>query len=253
MIGRMSLEGVSGSTTHVDPISRSDLALAPSNSGIENPNQAVTGAVKSQPLPIELPPHIHEKAKVIGQIQNDMKNIEIRAANAKELAAIREKLLIGHKDAASGKIKTPVVGQAISIAKSVPDISMRIMGNKHETNSDWPGMKKPENNQNHDTLNASHIVGLADQQLVLGRIDDALMAVDKLLGKLDSDQKLSNIRLLNLTGSMAGLNAARSTVDSTPLSLSVAMNAAEMIMTNVKAAVVSHGNISTDIVRLVMA
>ena len=78
------------------------------------------------------------------------------------------------------------------------------------------------------------------------------MAVDKLLGKIDSDQSATNLRLLNLTGSMAGLNAARSTVDSTPLSLSVAMNAAEMIMTNVKAAVVSHGNISTDIVRLVM-
>ena len=31
------------------------------------------------------------------------------------------------------------------------------------------------------------------------------------------------------------------------------MNAAEMIMTNIKSAVVSHGNINTDIVRLVMS
>ena len=251
MLGRMNIDGIAGSTTQVDPVSRADLALGATTSGIESPNHAVTGTVKSQALPMELPPHIHEKAKVIGQIQNDMKEIETRAANAKELADIREKLLLGHKDAANGLIQNPVVSQAIAVAGSVPAIALRVNGNRQPA-SEWPGMKKPSNNQSEKQARDPNVVGLADQQQVIGRIDEALMAVDKLLGKLDSDQTDSNIRLLNLTGSMAGLNAARSTVDSTPLSLSVAMNAAEMIMTNVKAAVVSHGNISTDIVRLVM-
>ena len=58
--------------------------------------------------------------------------------------------------------------------------------------------------------------------------------------------------LSSLTSSVSGLNVARSTVDSTPLSLSVALNTVEMIMTNVKSAVVSHGNISADLVRLVL-
>ena len=251
MLGRMNIDGIAGSTTQVDPVSRADLALGATTSGIESPNHAVTGTVKSQALPMELPPHIHEKAKVIGQIQNDMKEIETRAANAKELADIREKLLLGHKDAANGLIQNPVVSQAIAVAGSVPAIALRVNGNRQPA-SEWPGMKKPSNNPSEKQARDPNVVGLADQQQVIGRIDEALMAVDKLLGKLDSDQTDSNIRLLNLTGSMAGLNAARSTVDSTPLSLSVAMNAAEMIMTNVKAAVVSHGNISTDIVRLVM-
>ena len=251
MLGRMNIDGIAGSTTQVDPFSRADLALGASTSGIESPKHAATGVVKPQALPMELPPHIHEKAKVIGQIQNDMKEIETRAANAKELAAIREKLLLGHKDAVKGLIQNPMVNQAIAVAGSVPAIALRMNGNRQPA-SEWPGMKKPSNNQIEKQARDPNVVGLADQQQVIGRIDEALMAVDKLLGKLDTDQSASNIRLLNLTGSMAGLNAARSTVDTTPLSLSVAMNAAEMIMTNVKAAVVSHGNISTDIVRLVM-
>lgn len=257
MLGRLNVDGIAGSTTQVDPATRADLALGASHAGIENPNHAVTAAVKSQAMPMELPPHIHEKAKIIGQIHSDVKDIETRAANAKELATIREKLLLGHKDAANGLIKNPVVSQAIAIAGSVPALALRVTGGNHQPATDWPGMKKPSNSQTEKQAKDSNakdpnVVGLADQQQVIGRIDEALMAVDKLLGKLDSDQSASNIRLLTLTGSMAGLNAARSTVDSTPLSLSVAMNAAEMIMTNVKAAIVSHGNISTDIVRLVM-
>jgi len=252
MLGRMNIDGNAGSTTQVDPVSRADLALGANTATVESHTHAVTGTVKSQALPIELPPHIHEKAKVIGQIKNDMKDIETRAANAKQLAEIRDKLLLGHKDAANGLIKNPVVSQAIAIAGSVPAIALRVNGNRTPV-TDWPGMKKPVPSQSEKQAKDPNVVGLSDQQQVIGRIDEALMAVDKLLGKIDSDQSATNLRLLNLTGSMAGLNAARSTVDSTPLSLSVAMNAAEMIMTNVKAAVVSHGNISTDIVRLVMA
>jgi hypothetical protein len=251
MLGRMTIDGAVVSTTQVDSLSRDDLALGRTSATVESPTHAVTGLVKLQSLPMELPPHIHEKAKVIGQIKSDMKDIEIRSANAKELAAIRDKLLLGHKDAANGLVHNPVVSQAIAAASSVPAIALRVNGNRHAA-SEWPGMQKPANTKNEKQEKAPNIVGIADQQVVIGRIDDALLAVDKLLGKIDSDQSASNLRLLNLTGSMAGLNAARSTVDSTPLSISVAMNAAEMIMTNVKAAVVSHGNISTDIVRLVM-
>ena len=251
MLGRMTIDGPAGSTTQVDPVSRADLALGGTSATVESHTHAVTGPVKSQPLPMELPPHIHEKAKVIGQIKSDMKDIETRAANAKELAAIRDKLLLGHKDAANGLVHNPVVSQAVAAAGSVPAIALRVNGNRQPA-SEWPGMKKPTTTQSEKQARDPNIVGLADQQVVIGHIDEALMAVDKLLGKIDSDQSASNMRLLNLTGSMAGLNAARSTVDSTPLSLSVAMNAAEMIMTNVKAAVVSHGNISNDIVRLVM-
>lgn len=251
MLGSKTIDGSAGSTTQVDPVSRADLALGVASASVESRTHAVTGPVKSQALPVELPPHIHEKAKVIGQIKSDMKDIETRAANAKELAAIRDKLLLGHKDAANGLVHNPVVSQAIAAASSVPAISLRVNGNRQPA-SEWPGMKNPANNQSEKQAKDPNIVGIADQQVVIGNIDEALMAVDKLLGKIDSDQRASNLRLLNLTGSMAGLNTARSTVDSTPLSLSVAINAAEMIMTNVKAAVLSHGNISTDIVRLVM-
>jgi len=59
--------------------------------------------------------------------------------------------------------------------------------------------------------------------------------------------------LLSLTGAITTLNAARSTVDNTQLSLNVASNAVDMIMTNIKTAVFSHGKVSNEIVRLVLA
>lgn len=252
MFGRVNNEGIAGTTSTVDPVSRAELALGGTPIGVEMPHNAVAEVSKLQSLPKELPPHIHDKAKIIGQIHQDMKDIEARAANAKELEAIRAKLLLGHKDASIGNLLSPTVGQAMTTAGSVPSIALRIVGGRQQSN-DWPGMKKQSPAQAEKPEKESNVVGLADQQQVIGRIDDALMAVDKLLGKIDSDQIAANTRLLNLTGSVAGLNAARSTVDSTPLSLSVAMNAAEMIMTNIKSAVVSHGNINTDIVRLVMS
>jgi hypothetical protein len=65
MLGRMTIDGVAGSTTQIDPVSRADLALGGTSATVESHTHAVTGLVKSQPLPMELPPHIHEKAKVI--------------------------------------------------------------------------------------------------------------------------------------------------------------------------------------------
>ena len=252
MFVRANTDGIAGAATTVEPFARADLSVSGTSSGVELPQSAISEIAKPQALAKEIPPHIHEKAKVINQIQQDMKEIESRAANAKELEAIREKLLLGHTDASNGNLKSPNIGRAISTAGAVPSIALRVIGS-HSQSSDWPGMKDPTVPKKDIVLKDPNIVGLADQQQVIGRIDDALMAVDKLLGKIDSDQSAANTRLLNLTGSVAGLNAARSTVDSTPLSLSVAMNAAEMIMTNIKAAVVSHGNINTDIVRLVMS
>lgn len=260
MLGRINNDSVSGTTTApVEAVSRAELALGTHTTGIELPNQAVGNTAKSQALPTELPPHIHEKAKVIGIIQHDLKDIETRAANSKELEAIRAKLLLGHKDATTGNIKSAAVGQAMTLAGTVPAITLRLVGHGTQSADNGelpPGMKKvvlPALPNSEKAPKDPHTVGQADQQQVIGKIDDALMAVDTLLGKIDTDQLAANTRLLNLTSSVAGLNVARSTVDSTPLSLSVAMNAVEMIMTNVKSAVVSHGNISTDLVRLVLA
>ena len=252
MFVRANNDGLSGATTQVDPSSRADLALAGASTGVELPQNAISDIAKSQSLAKEIPPHIHETAKVISQIKQDMKDIETRAANAKELEAIREKLLLGHSDASSGNFQSPNIPRAIATVGSVPSIALRVIGS-HTESADWPALKSQSTPKKDTSVKDPNSVGLADKQQVIGRIDDALMAVDKLLGKIDGEQISANTRLLNLTGSVAGLNAARSTVDSTPLSLSVAMNAADMIMTNIKAAIVSHGNINTDIVRLVMS
>jgi hypothetical protein len=246
MLGRFKIDGVTGSTNSVDPALRSDVTLGGTPQSVELPQSAVSEVPKSQSLAKELPPHIHEKAKVFGQIQQSMKELELKVANSKELEAIRAKLLLGHEKAKSNDITHPAVAQALKSADNI-----HLLGNHSKT--EWPGLKKTETPQRDNQIQDPNVAGQADQQKVIGRIDDALMAVDKLLGQLDGEKLAENTRLLNLTGTVVGLNAARSTVDKTQLSLSVAMNAAEMIMTNVKAAVMSHANINTDIVRLVMA
>jgi len=236
MFGRVSNEVNIGSTVAADHVTRADLSVGSSTSGAEIPGQAVPDVSKSQSIQKELPPHIHEKAKIIGILQNEMNDLESRAAIAKELEGIRAKLLLGHKDASDGLIQSQNVKQAFQSTNNISAIEFSLLGHTQSN--------KHEKDQN--------IVGQADQKRIIGRIDDALMVVDKLLGEIDSKNLATNRNFLNLTGWMTGLNAARSTVDSTQLSLSVAINAADMILTNVKAAIVSHGKINTDLVRLVM-
>jgi hypothetical protein len=244
MVGRVNSDGILGATT-VDPYSRVEIAIPGVSATAELPKTAITEVTKSENLPSELPPFIHDKAKIIGQIQYDMKVLEQNSSNSKELEAIKAKLLLGHESAIIGDVNNPAVVQAM---QSIDRI--HVLGKSKST--DLTGLKSSATGQIDNQPTDPNIVGIADQQKVIGRIDDALMVVDKLLGQLDTDQLASKTRLLNLTGTVVGLNAARSTVDKTPLSLSVAMNAAEMIMTNVKTAVMSHANINTDIVRLVM-
>jgi hypothetical protein len=259
MIGPFQVLANAQSTAQtVENSARSDLLTASPQSPTELPDIAIGGASNTQSLQSELPPHIHEIAGQIGQIQSEFKNLEEKAQKAKELDELRSRLLMGKKQVIEGMPTFQNVSIALSNydkvmksnnsfdAKKISDIS---------NNSDFILAKKTAAviQKNDPQIKDPSIAGIDDQQNILIKIDEALNTLNNIIDKINNDQSSSNSRLLSLTGSITTLNAARSTVDKTQLSLNVASNAVDMIMTNIKTAIFSHGKVSNDIVRLVLA
>jgi len=60
-------------------------------------------------------------------------------------------------------------------------------------------------------------------------------------------------RLLNINASVSGLNMARMQVSDDKIMMSLASSACESIMMNVRSVVVAHGNVSPDLVRLILS
>jgi hypothetical protein len=240
-----------GSTTQSVEEIRNDLMVAAPQSDTELLNKAIGSTPHVLSIPTELPPYIHEMAFQIGQIQSEFKAFEEKAQKSKELEELRSRLLVGKKAATSGDFAGPVVAIALTASIKALDLE-KLSGMKKQDNTSY-GLdsiqsKKPELPIKDPTIAASD-----DQQNVILRIDTALNAINNIIDKISSDQLKTNNRILNLTSSISGLNAARSTVDKTQLSLNFASNAVDMIMTNIRTAVISHGKISNDIVLLVLS
>jgi hypothetical protein len=258
MFGPVQNVGNNSSSGQSAEALRADLMTAAPQSATELPNKAVGGTSNTQSLPDELPPHIHEVANQIGQIQSEYKVLEEKAQKAKELDELRARLLMGKKQASTGDVASPLVSQALTATDKVVALDKSNgLANQGDIKSSADVLtlkKSPVVPIKQDQpIKDPTIAGSDDQQSVILRIDEALNVLNNIIDKISSDQSKSSNKILSLTGSITGLNAARSTVDKTRLSLNVASNAVDMIMTNIKTAVMSHGKVSTDIVRLVLA
>ena len=236
---------------------RADLMVGAPQSDTEMTVKAVGGTANCQDIPSELPPHIHDVANQIGQIKSEFKRLEDKTQKYKDLEEIRLKLLLGKKSANSGDFKAPIIPLSISeFDKFINlDNGSDIKKDLDFKNSNPIQFKKTSSSliKQDQPIKDTSLAGIEDQQNIILRIDEALNALNTILVKINSDQSNSNNRLLSLTGSISGLNSARSVVDKTHLSLNVASNAVDIIMTNVKTAVLSHGKISNDIVRLILS
>ena len=86
----------------------------------------------------------------------------------------------------------------------------------------------------------------------LARIESAMMKVDALRSKLTDSRVSAHDRLLNINASMSGLNMARMQVSDDKVMTALASSACDAIMMNVRSVVVAHGNVSPDLVRLIL-
>ena len=251
MIGPLQNLGNNSAASQSADSLRADLLTAPPQSATEIPNKAVGGIADNQALPTELPSHIHEVANQIGQVESEYKALQEKAQRSRELDELRSRLLLGKKQVNAGDLSSSLAKSALS---EVSQMGSRVNSDASYDATDIVQQKKhalpaAKNVQQKD----NNVAGLDDQQNVILRIDDALSVLNNIIDKIDSEKSESTNKLLNLTGSISGLNAARNTVDKTKLSLNVASNAVDMIMTNIRTAIFAHGKVSNDIVRLVLA
>ena len=227
---------------------RADLLTTSPQSSTELPTKAVGSIATTQVIPTELPPHIHEIANQIGQIESEYKALQDKGQRAKQLDEIRSKLLLGKNQLNTG------VFNLKSTKNTLDDINT-LNDNIKDKNIEFFDFKKKISEFNNKVQNIKdpNLAGLDDQLDVIWRIDEALNVINNIIDKFNSENSSSYDKILNLTGSISGLNTARNTVDKTQLSLNVATNAVDMIMTNIKSAVFSHGKVSNDIVKLILA
>ena len=257
MIGPFQINGLPNSAGQTVDGVRSDLMIGSPKDDTELSSKAVGGIALSQSLPTELPPHIHNFAAQIVQIDNEYKLLQEKAQKSRELNELRSRLLLGRKQIKLGNFTSNAAIDALVVSKKISALDdLNIIKKSVDGSSvvDKSISKKAFSSQsNYDQLNKdTSVAGIEDQQNVLLRIDDALTTLNNIISKINDDHSSTSNRIMDLTGSISSLNVARSTVDKTKISINVASNAVDMIVTNIKTAVLSHGKVSSDMVRLVL-
>jgi len=191
MIGPFQVLTNAQSTAQTVEIStRADLLTASPQSPTELPNIAIGGASNTQSIQSELPPHMHEIAGQIGQINSEFKNLEEKAQKAKELDELRSRLLLGKKQVIEGMPTLQNVSIALSnydkIMKSNNSIDAKIISSN---SFDFILAKKTAAviQKNDPQIKDPSIAAIDDQQNVLFRIDEALNTLNNIIDKINNE------------------------------------------------------------------
>lgn len=240
MVDRILFEG---STMRLAPsTSRGDLTVKSPPASAELPQIAVSGANNPQKSDLEDYPEPRGHA-ALGELWSDLRKIENNEQKRKELEQIRGRLL-GYREAArvgetsmKDEVDTDIkLVSALAEDKGVPD---------ERTQPQIIGQKK-------EATNAAERVSEADRDRVLARIEQALKNVGKLRSALDSDTQTAYERMVNLNSSVNDLNLARSRVDDAEFGLRSASDTVDAVLLHMRTAVVAHGKMSPELVRLVL-
>jgi hypothetical protein len=221
---------------------RSDLAVKAPPSSAELPSMAVSGVSESQNTSTEehADPDSHA---AIGQIWRDMDKIKRNEQRQKELDQIRLRLA-GNRDAIKND---STFGAERDLEADLEAISS--LAQDSQVISETPVLII---GQREETSNAAERVSQADRKRVLARIEQALKNVGKLRSALASDNETAYDRLVNLNSSVNDLNLARTRVNDASFGLRSASDTVDAVMLHMRAAVVAHGKMSPELIRLVL-
>ncbi|MBS7805564.1 hypothetical protein KIH24_13405 [Rhizobiales bacterium TNE-4] len=239
MADRIQLEGHTNRLA-ASPV-RSDLAVKAPPPSSELPSVAVAGVSTSQQSSTETHYGSDVHAK-LGLVWNNLERIHKNDQRQKELDAIRSRLLGYQKDPSKAVADQ---GDLEAELKVVSGLAQDGIG----TGDNPPQVIGQEK----ETANAAERVSKADQDRVLARIEQALKNVGKLRSALTSDTSTAYDRLVNLNSSVSDLNLARSRVDGAEFGLRSASDTVDAVMLHMRAAVVAHGKMSPELVRLVLS
>lgn len=223
---------------------RSDLAVKAAPASSELPDIAVVGTNASHQTSADghTAPNSH---LLLGEIWRGLDQIQRNERRQKELDQLRARL-IGHKDLVE---QNSVEGLDRNMEADLQAISA-LAQDRLATDEAMPLMiigQKPK------ASNAADRVSETDRERVLARIDQAIKNVGRLKTALASESETAYDRLINLNSSVNDLNLARSRVKDAEFGLRSASDMVDAVMLHMRTAVVAHGKMSPELVRLVLS
>ena len=215
---------------------RADLALAPAPAAAEMREIAVAPAVQVQRTSLEADV-LAAALLAFNKVREGFKAIERTDAELKELERLYEKLLPGYK-ALKEKMENPAaVHEALQAASEIDAFARKTA---------------PVDVPQKASAPVEELQTSSERERTLARIEAALLKVSVLRNKLSAGRASAHEALLNINASVSGLNMARMQVTDDKAAEALASSACEAIMTNVRSVVVAQGNVSPDLVRLIL-
>ena len=225
---------------------RADLALGAAASGsVELPERAVTETNVVLRVPGDQE-RFNEDARSTGLVRSSFLAIQQSKDDLKRLEAIRSKLMPSYKAIGDQEI------DFVSIRSVSDDIVKNIdASNAHISrmikNGPQNVYEQPKISKN--STDPSDLV--AKRERVLQEIADVMIHIDALQSEVSNIETNIYDRLLDMSFVIKSLNDARTQADS-EFGVIAASRAVDNIVFNVRSAVVAHGNVSQDSVRLAL-
>lgn len=255
MVGRIQYDGTFATVNPATgTASRADLTVSAAPVGSEMPERAITGATKDQHVPPEMQGHV----AVLGGIRRAMDGIHRAEADDRRLEELAAKLVLGgERLQETGELDPAARKEVEEALRAIEDFGRDPGGTGDERVQAPPllGAKptdEPSAPRRRKTDAADAPDVSASKAQVLRRIHDALSRIGTLRTKMQGDRDGQYEQLLTLNSSVSGLNFARTRLADTSFSIATAAEAVDQILVGIKTAVVAHGRISPDLVRLVL-
>ena len=238
MLERIQTDGNPPKATNVSVTTRAELAVAPAPVQTEMRERPVVASTQSQRSSDE-EERVRAVVHVIGHVRNQMSSIGEIEAKGRKLDENYTRLV----GSARGDKGDPSVNRSAEAEAAAKEIDKMI--------SEAFGSGAAESSAAAD--NAAEWALRSSRERTEDKIELALQRVGVLQTRLSGDRNEAYDRLLNIKTSITGLNIARSQVDDSNVSIANASSTVDAVMTNLRSMVTAHGNVSPEIVRLILS
>ncbi len=255
MVGRIQSDGTfAPAHPAAGTASRADLAVSAAPAGSEPTDRVITAVARDQ----HVPPEMHSHVAVLGGIRSAVEGMHRAEVDDRRLEELAAKLVLGgERLRAKGELDPAARKEIEEALNAIADFGREAGGTDGEHDHAPPVLgaastEEPRESRRRKSEPAHSPDVSASKAQVLRRIHDALSRIGTLRTKVQGEREGHYDQLLTLNSSVSGLNFARTRLADTSFSIATAAEAVDQILVGVKTAVVAHGRISPDLVRLVL-
>ena len=237
MLERIQTDGNPPKATNASVTTRAELAVAPAPVQTEMRERPVVAPTQSHRSSDD-EERVRAVIHVIGHVRNETDKIAAVEENERKIDEIHARLF------RSGKVKSEnsQIDDSAGAKKAADEVE-KLLAKAF-------GSDLGESAAAAD--NAAEWALRSERELTENKIDLALRRVGLLRNKLSVEKESSYDELVNISSSVAGLNIARTQVDDSDFSIARASSAVDSVMTNLRSMVTAHGNVSPEVVRLIL-